>query len=248
MRTIIIATILALTALACSNQESPEPITQIPIQQEAEPTRASAPTITPGEPTDTHANLPQPTETPVPFRIQKAEPQPLETGPAAPASAMEKTTITLTGDLAGMTITNDDNFPAIPQESLEQLAGSISVLAEAPEPVSAHITRISPFFQVKDSTEHPLEITYPINPSKFPQARIEISLYQLRERKNSRLSDKWNINGEGILQGTMGNPTYVNLEPGLGGTYFFGYEGTEPPTLATTHQTCPWTAPRRPSG
>ena len=239
MRTIIIAAILALTALACSNQESPEHVTQIPIQK-TEPTRASAPTITPGEPTDTPAHLPQPeewtkpfplqahTKTPVPFRIQKAEPQPLETGAATPADATSDTTITLTGELAGMTITNDDNFPAIPQESLEQLAGSISVLAEAPEPVSAHITRISPFFQVKDSTEHPLEITYPINPSEFPQAQIRIRLYQLSERKNSRLSDKWNINGEGTLQGTMANPTYVNLEPGLGGTYFFGYQQTAP--------------------
>ena len=136
MRTIIIAAILALTALACSNQESPEHVTQVPIQK-AEPTRASAPTITPTEPADTPAHLPQPTETPVPLRIQKAEPQPLETGAAAPADATsENTTITLTGELAGMTITNDDNFPAIPQESLEQLAGSISVLAEAPEPVS----------------------------------------------------------------------------------------------------------------
>ena len=131
-----------------------------------------------------------------------------------------------------MTITNDDNFPAIPQESLEQLAGSISILAEAPEPVSPYVTRISPFFQVKGSTEHPLEITYPINPSLyssgFPQAQIQIKLYQLRERKNSRLSDKWNVNGEGTLQGTMANPTYVNLEPGLGGTYFFGYQQTAP--------------------
>ena len=48
MRTIIIAAILALTALACSNQKRPEHVTQIPIQ-EAEPARASAPTITPGK-------------------------------------------------------------------------------------------------------------------------------------------------------------------------------------------------------
>ena len=91
---------------------------------------------------------------------------------------MEKTTITLTGELAGMTITNHHDFPPIPQESLEQLAGSISVLAEGPEPVNAYVTRISPFFQVKDRTEHALEITYPINPSLysdgFPQAQIQI--------------------------------------------------------------------------
>ena len=85
MRTIIIiAAVLALTALACSNQESPEHVTQVPIQK-AEPTRASAPTITPTEPADTPTHLPQPTETPVPLRIQKAEPQPLETGAATPA-------------------------------------------------------------------------------------------------------------------------------------------------------------------
>ena len=236
MRTIIIAAILALTALACSNQESPEHVTQIPIQ-ETEPTRASAPAITPREPADTPAQLPQPTETYVPFRIQKAEPEPLETelpetGPAAPAGAMEKTTITLTGELAGMTITNHHDFPPISQESLEQLAGSISVLAEAPEPVNAYVTRISPFFQVKGRTEHPLEITYPINPSLysdgFPQAQIQIMLYRLRERKNSRLLDKWTINGGGTLQGTRANPTYVNLGSGLGGTYFFGYQQTAP--------------------
>ena len=237
MRIIIIAAMLALTALACSNQESPEPVTQVPIQ-EAGPTRASAPAITAGEPAATRTHLPQPEEgtepsppqahpeTPIPFRIQGAEREPPETGAAAPAREIKDTTITLTGALTGMTITNDDDFPTIPQEDLEQLALSIRVLAEAPEPVSPHITRISPFFQVEGSTEHPLEITYPVNPAGFPEAPIQINLYHLRE-KNSIMWDKWEINGEGTLQGTRTNPTYVHREPGLGGTYFFGYQRRE---------------------
>ena len=167
-------------------------------------------------------------ETPIPFRIKGSgpKPEPLETGAAAPAREIKDTTITLTGELTGMTITNDDDFPTIPQEDLEQLALSIRVLDEAPEPVSPHITRISPFFQVEGSTEHPLEITYPVNPAGFPQAPIQINLYQLRE-KNSIMWDKWEINGEGTLQGTRTNPTYVHREPGLGGTYFFGYQRRE---------------------